>query len=291
MSQSVLVFHALFASSARRSLEPKDEAEEELHPFSGLRADFAAHEAQKQHRATLVEFHSSMSPALMRLFRSQEDTATELVPNLLRMLSPDIKPNLVGGAGRPGFASIRREREKELVQSAVRVMRGINIRFEKTKVEREGAHGGWIYRMEPPLDTLVEFSKIKSATMQGINTTISAPARFAVRQVLAQELQREALRRSSEAGQAKMANQQPSGNGPKDKTDMMARLNGPKKDFFGRIISENTKSQEEQRKKMAADEVNNGRKTGLTHAWIKYHDGFSNAVRKRITMQEMLSDL
>ncbi|KAI5302016.1 hypothetical protein KEM56_001130 [Ascosphaera pollenicola] len=289
LNQSILAFHDLFASSNRQNLEPKDDELEDEHPFAGPRADFSAYEAQKQHRATLVGFQASMSPAVLRLFRSQEVTATELIPNLIRMLSPDIKPTLVGASGRPGFASVRKESEKQLVQSAVRVMNGMNVRFERTKVEQEGAHGGWVYRMDPPLDTLIEFSKIAIET----DNSATAPVRFAVRQALAQEHQKEALKRSTEVGQAKLAGTKPSEDGPKSQSDMLARLNGPKKDFFGRVISEQdiTKSQEEERKQKAADEAKNGGKTGLTHAWIKYHDGFSNAVRKRITMQELLAGL
>lgn len=149
MNQSVLAFHDLFASASRQNLEKNNDEAEDEHPFSGPRADFAAREAQKQHKATLVEFQSSMSPPILRLFRSQEVTITELIPNLIRMLSPDIKPTLVGASGRPGFASVRKESEKKLVQSAVSVMAGMNIRFERTKVEHEGAHGGYIYRMDP----------------------------------------------------------------------------------------------------------------------------------------------
>lgn len=156
LSQSVVAFHHLFASSNRhnRMAEKDDidgeEEEEEEHPFSGPKADFAAFEAQKQNRAILQSFQSSFSASLIRMFRSIDSVATDLVPNLLRMLSPDIKPVVVGGSGSQGsVASVRKESERLLVQSAVRVMTGMGVTFEKTRVEREGAHGGWIYRMEP----------------------------------------------------------------------------------------------------------------------------------------------
>lgn len=157
LSQSVLAFHHLFASASKhnRSIEKNDlgneEEEEDEHPFSGPKADFAAFEAQKQNRAILQSFQSSFSASLLRIFRSLDCVATDLVPNLVRMLSPDIKPVVVGGSGIQGsVASVRKESERALVQSAVRVMTGMGVTFEKTRVEKEGgAHGGWIYRMEP----------------------------------------------------------------------------------------------------------------------------------------------
>lgn len=67
------------------------------------------------------------------------------------MLAPDIKPTVVGArGGQGGTASVRKDGERELVRSAVRVMQGLDVKFEKTRVETEiGNHAGWIYRMEP----------------------------------------------------------------------------------------------------------------------------------------------
>lgn len=155
MSQSVLAFHHLFATAHGKTeateKDEDDEDAEEEHPFSGPRADFAAFEATKQNRATLTTFHSSFSAPLTRIFRSSENVALELVPYLVRMLSPDIKPVIVRGSGDSrSTASVRKESERVLVQSAVRVMAGMGVTFEKVRVEHEGGgHGGWAYRMEP----------------------------------------------------------------------------------------------------------------------------------------------
>lgn len=155
LSQAVIAFHHLFASAntdraARRNVfEDEDEAEEE-HPFSGPRADFTAFEAQKQNRAILTGFQSSFPAPILRLFRSLDTVATELVPNLVRMLSPDIKPVVVRGSEQVAVASVRKESERALVRAAVRVMTGLGVTFEKARVEDErGGHNGFIYRMEP----------------------------------------------------------------------------------------------------------------------------------------------
>jgi chromosome transmission fidelity protein 18 len=71
------------------------------------------------------------------------------------MLSPDVKPVVIGGSGgSSSVASVRKETEKQCVQNAVRVMHGLNVSFEKVKVEVDGnappgARASFIYRMEP----------------------------------------------------------------------------------------------------------------------------------------------
>ena len=154
LSQSVLAFHQLFASAnGKNSVPTKEEEEEddEEHPFSGLRADYAAFEAHKQNHAILTSFQSSFSPPLIRLFRSMECVATELVPSMVHILSPDVKPVVIRGSGEQGnVASVRKESERALVKMAVRAMIGMGLTFEKVRVESDGSYGGgWAYRMEP----------------------------------------------------------------------------------------------------------------------------------------------
>lgn len=151
LSHSVAAFHHLFASARGKSSHPENNEEEEEHPFSGPRADFSAFEAQKQNRAILTGFQSLLSPPLTRLFRSTESVIVDLLPNLMRILSPDVKPVIVRGSGESkSVASVRKESERALVLAAVRAMMGLGVTFEKIRVESEGgAHGGWAYRMEP----------------------------------------------------------------------------------------------------------------------------------------------
>ena len=157
LSQSVLGFHYLFASSAKHSWggnEPKAWAvddDEEPAPFSGPRADFACHEAGKQNRAVLLGLQSSFSAPFLRSFRSPEEIASDLLPHLARMLTPDVKPVVVGGSGENrGTASVRKESEREMVRRAVEVMGAVGVVFERTRVEdARGGYGGFVYRMEP----------------------------------------------------------------------------------------------------------------------------------------------
>lgn len=162
LSQSVCAFHHLFATvnNEKRGWEVdhgtagEAEGDASSHPFSGPRADFTAHEAQKANRALITEFQSSFSAPLLRLYRSTDAVATELVPNVARMLAPEVKPVIVGGSGGGGsVASVRKESEKNCVRIGSRVMRGLDIHFEKVRVEIEGggahSHVGFALRMNP----------------------------------------------------------------------------------------------------------------------------------------------
>lgn len=153
LSHSVLALHHLFASSMHQSEQRKsvDDEEEEPIPFSGPRADFSAFETEKHNKSVLLGLQSSLNIPLLRSFRSLDDIATDLVPRLMAMLTPDIKPVVVGGGGdQRGIASVRRESERELARRTVQVMAGVGVVFERARIETNTTgYGGYVYRMEP----------------------------------------------------------------------------------------------------------------------------------------------
>jgi chromosome transmission fidelity protein 18 len=160
LSQPVLACHNLFASPARHHFSGNDttkkwgeeEKEEDPLPFTGPRADYEAHEAEKANRAAIVELQASLNATLLRSFRSPEDIATDLLPYLVRMLTPEIKPIVVGGSGdQKGIASVRKESEKAMVRRSVDVMSAVGVIFERGKLEGDFGYGAtqWVYRMEP----------------------------------------------------------------------------------------------------------------------------------------------
>ncbi|KAJ5760038.1 hypothetical protein N7520_007194 [Penicillium odoratum] len=293
MSQSVLGFHHLFATASGKTEandkdEDDDDAEEE-HPFSGPKADFAAFEAQKQNRAILTGFHSSFSAPLVRLFRSPDNVIIELVPYLIRMLSPDIKPVIIRGTGESrSTATVRKESERVLVQSTVRVMGGMGVTFEQVRVENEGgSHGGWAYRMEPPVDSLVTFSKIQGTSMATSNG--NAPVRYAVRQALNQEYLKETMRKQSDVLSASAKSARAAlKSAAEQQGDVAQRIREDlvKRDFFGRVVQETTESTESG----GPNHMDEGSKAGRK-VWVTFHEGFSNAVRKPISMGELLTGL
>lgn len=125
-----------------------------------------------------------------------------------------------------------------------------------------------------------------------------APVRYAVRQVLDQEYQKNIIVRENAARQARYK----AGN-PEDDVEFsisnkenkghhaQERVLGPKKDFFGRVVREvmplgeidgNAQADGKSSKKEGKDD---------NKVWVSFHEGFSNAVRKPITIDELLKGL
>ena len=153
-SYSLLGFHDLFASPFKRSWQDHDnqqESNEQQSLFTGPRAHSAALESTKANHATLNTLHCSLSVVLGRSFRSTGSLVTELLPYLNGILTPDVKPVVVGGGGEiAGIVSVRTERDRQLLDRAVKVMHEIGVVFERTRVDN-GRHGqcSYVYRMEP----------------------------------------------------------------------------------------------------------------------------------------------
>jgi len=145
-----------------------------------------------------------------------------------------------------------------------------------------------------PLDGLVTFeTAIASAGAP-------APVRYAVRQVLDQEYQKNIIVRENAARQARYK----AGN-PEDDVEFsisnkenkghhaQERVLGAKKDFFGRVIREETMPLGEIDGNAQAEGKGGKKKDGKddNKVWVSFHEGFSNAVRKPITIEELLRGL
>ncbi|KAI2468942.1 hypothetical protein F4781DRAFT_246780 [Annulohypoxylon bovei var. microspora] len=310
LCQPILACHHLFSTPIRRANLGYDrkwgggDAEDNAPPlpFSGVRADFLAREAERENRAVLQAIQAQLPPSLMRSFRSAEDIATDFLPYLIRLVSPDVKPVVVGGSGdQKGTASVRRDTEKAMVKRAADTLAEVGIELERGKIESESLFSRgpqWVYRMEPDLDILATF-ETSAAVVHGTQ----APTRYAVRQVLDQELQKAKLERERLSRQARFRGGNPHDtafedvpfvfNDKKNKIPKMRELPvlGVKKDFFGRVI-ENTES------RALRETDGNGRPQskagdgkGETKIWVTFHEGLNNAVRKPLTLDELLRGL
>ncbi|EME47649.1 hypothetical protein DOTSEDRAFT_86095 [Dothistroma septosporum NZE10] len=286
LSSPILAFHHLFASPTRAQYDLKagdEDAETTVHPFAGPRASWAAHEAEKQNAAHVQTLHAALSRSLTRLYCSTADITTELQPYLFRMLSPNVNPIVVGGSGKDkSIASVRKASEQTLVKRAVNAMGATGVRFDRVKVSQsEGASSGpqqWVYRIEPPLDTLCTYE----TGGKGFGDS-GSKTRYAVRQVIDQQWKEEEAHLNEESRLARFgvlaSDAAPAKRGEIDE------LEAPKKriacDFFGRPIA------------VPADGAvvpQREKKSGLT-VWVTYHEGFSNAVRKPITLKELMQNL
>ncbi|EHK43527.1 hypothetical protein TRIATDRAFT_34454 [Trichoderma atroviride IMI 206040] len=297
LAQPVLACHHLFASPKRHyanTMANGQRAREEEAgpsiPFSGPRADYQAFEAEKQTRAQLQSLQGQLSPTMMRLFRSAEDVATEFLPYLARMLAPDVKPVVVGGS-QGTTASVRKESERAMVKRASEVLAEVGIALQKGKIEADVASNRgpqFVYRMDPDIDALSTFETASLLTSQ-------PPTRFAVRQVLDQELHRTLAIRETVARQARFRagrvvgesdQHQPQSLTQPSKDDMAIVEDGlvVKKDFFGRIIQAQPLAEVTggAREKKAATQEK---------VWVTFHEGLNNAVRKPMMLREFLNGL
>ncbi|KAI1814336.1 hypothetical protein GGS20DRAFT_417320 [Poronia punctata] len=307
LSQPILACHHLFASPIRRGnrgFERKwggDNGEDEASalPFSGPRADFAAREAEKENRFMLQTLHAQLPPTLMRSFRSVEELSADFLPYLIRMVSPDVKPVVVGGSGDiRGTASVRKETEKVMVQRAANTLAEMKIELQRGKIEDDSPFSRgpqWVYRMEPDLDTLATF-ETSAAVLHGTQ----APTRYAVRQVLDQELQKASLMKENLARQARFKAGNPHNSSTEfvfqDKENVTAEKDDAlpaipvKKDFFGRVILTEMRPLSETDANSADRKLAGIKPLGKaeTKVWVTYHEGMNNAVRKPLTLDELL---
>ncbi|KAL1596711.1 Chromosome transmission fidelity protein 18 [Nothophoma quercina] len=289
LSQSVLAFHNLFASPRREASNQNADPDAPTLPFSGPGAHFAAAEQYKASRSQLMGLQSSLSLPLTRLFRGPEEMASELIPYTLRMLSPDVKPVIVNtgpaGSKSNATAAVRKSSEKALVKKAVEAMAATGVRFERSRVETENAmnrSGGFVFRMEPPLDTLANFETLAGKKDDKV--------RYAVRSVLEMEWKKEAARidmdnRKRRGGQEheEVVVREETEEDVAKKLDEVNKK-AVKRDFFGRVIKERPHVEGEVRKKTKQEGDED-------RIWVSFHEGFSNAVRKPITIDELFRGL
>lgn len=127
------------------------------------------------------------------------------------------------------------------------------------------------------------FSKLTTSGSSSANV----PVRYAVRSVLDQEFRKETTRKQFDARNAVTA-KTVLGKSPKHDAAQKAIKEGlVKRDFFGRVIQEPVREAKDTDGPNPSDETSKaGRKV-----WVTYHEGFSNAVRKPISMGELLAGL
>jgi chromosome transmission fidelity protein 18 len=158
LSQPILACHSLFAApisaynAGRDRRWGADEGGEQQSRFSGPRAGYNAHEAEKHNRSVLQGMQNDLNPTLLRSFRSPEAMSVEFLPYLTRIISPGVNPVVVGGGRGLTTASVRKDTERGMVERAAQVMAEVNISLQKGMIESEGLAGRgtqWVYRLEP----------------------------------------------------------------------------------------------------------------------------------------------
>lgn len=297
-----------------------EDESEPIARLSGPKADHTAFEIQRANQSTLSSLHTALSMSLQRSFNGTDELATDLIPLVLRILNPDVKPVVIGGsASNASVASVRRDSEKALVVRGVQAMLACGIQFDRSRVDGPDLadvrtaitrNSGWIFRMEPPLDEMGIY-ETRVSTSDDVVTT-ATKVRYAVRQVLEQEYKREVKAREQDA-RVRRGKGQGTALGFEDVDDAVLETSTicrskegnvtmnsieqhqkrPKRDFFGRLLAPLTA---EQVAKADIDRSNNkwnadSRNDDKDRVYIVYHEGYSNAVKKPITLKELMDGL
>ncbi|KAF2102130.1 hypothetical protein NA57DRAFT_33969 [Rhizodiscina lignyota] len=310
LSEATIAFHNLFASSSTRHNLYSSNVDGESKPFSGPSAAFQASEAQKANAAYISTFQSGLSLRLTRMYRAPETIAMELLPYVLRILSPDVKPVIVNtgsklssgpaSTGPTSTASVRKASEKVLVSRAVEGMIATGVQYERARIENDAisrphqGNGGWVFRMEPPLDTLGVFETHERRDKAGEGV------RYAVRQVLDAEWRREMKKRENDARgkrggllEADNVQEEEKGGNEANRADVEPKAKAAKRDFFGRIIKSTAPAGGAENSQQERPDSKDGKSGNgnATDVWCSFNEGYSNAVRKPITLEELLRGL
>lgn len=139
-----------------------------------------------------------------------------------------------------------------------------------------------------PLDSLASFHVGK------VSGQAPAPVRYAVRQVLDQELRKERILMSNAASRARstlLDSHIDTTDADKENADALiatkeaARLEkaNTKRDFFGRIVNDARPTSAGTRRPGTAASGKDKKRV-----WVSFHEGYSNAVRKPITLNELM---
>ncbi|KAI5252156.1 hypothetical protein E4T42_03623 [Aureobasidium subglaciale] len=312
--------------STNKAWNDKEEEDESPAPFSGPQASYHAHEARKANLEILQTLQSSLSLPLLRMFPSPNSLTTEFIPWISKMLAPNVAPVIVHNSAS-STASVRKASEKVLVARAVNAMTASGVRFHRTRLETEGANKAsgaqqtWVYRMEPAIDELCSYETLDTLRAGGVVVS-GDKSRFSVRQVLEQEF---CVQSKKTAELARVVRGGGGGGGGGrgaggiiSLADTVAGVSVPaaemagkkstlKRDFFGRVLVLEEKEEEEEeeeeeekdaegeeaaaatttkkKKKQRKDATGDGKEERV---WITFHEGYSNAVRKPVSLRELL---
>ncbi|KAI8878823.1 P-loop containing nucleoside triphosphate hydrolase protein [Backusella circina FSU 941] len=254
---SIANFHRFFAGTTSQD-----------HRVEYPRVDYEAYAAKKSYENLMNIFLEGVHPSKRR-FLSDVDVVTELIPLLMGIISPDL---------RPVSQQLIKPQEKEALKRVVDTMITYGLSFIQERTE----DGQFTYKLEPPVEQFLVFESLPQRSLLS--------KQYAVRQLISREIELEIIRRREEVLES---NRPKSEILPRSKPDIIMKDKPIQEkiptDFFGRPIasksaSENTAENNTSTLKKVAMEVDLQKPEVI----YRYHEGFSNAVKKPMTVQMFL---
>ncbi|KAH9505293.1 Chromosome transmission fidelity protein 18 [Bulinus truncatus] len=255
-----IVFHFLYAS------------------YSPLRIQFphSQYDASQKLMKTmnlLTTLISDMTP-MARKFNNAQTIVLDLLTPLLEILQPTL---------RPVNTQLYSNREKEELSNVVKIMMAYNMTYRQEKTQ----DGQYIYALDPNVEEITKFPGLKQRKQ----------LTYAAKQMIAREIELEKMRRT-ESNLAKpreeLAAEKPLAGKSSALPNHLQKLEAktptqdrPTMNFFEKFTK--TKRQKLEVKEVSDSQQDKMKKELLdTVIWFHFKEGFSNAVRRNVQVQDLL---
>ncbi|XP_071946299.1 chromosome transmission fidelity protein 18 homolog [Antedon mediterranea] len=251
-----VVFHMMFASNGQNKIHYPSAQFENMQKISKV-------------TNILTSLCSEVTPYIKRNLNN-EVAIMQVLPPLLTIIQPSFRP-----INPQLFNSLEKHQMSSLVSSM--------IAYNLTYQQERSPEGQYNYVLDPNLEELVRFSGMPPVKQMT----------YAAKQMIAREIEVEKLRRTEEVIPIKKPAEKEKQAATKKKPVVPRHLKKlqPKKlveeedkpatDFFGRVIT---------KKVLSTDATTGGSVTNKSSSslWYKFNEGFTNAIRKNIYIQELL---
>lgn len=217
----------------------------------------------------LVDTLCGCLPASLAPFYSRRTVACELAPALVRILSPDLKVS----------TPVPTRETKAALDALVDTMLMLQLSFEPDRDE----HGVVMYRIQPPIDVFGQYA--------GQASGLIGPSRHGAKQYVQRAIDAEQRRRRTAAALASSGAtlQDTAAAATAASCEMLPPYPTPGatatyRDFFGRVISTPKVPQTPASTARASPSAS----SHGPRVFYRYHEGYSNAVRKPIKLAALL---
>ncbi|KAI8365555.1 hypothetical protein BD560DRAFT_401862 [Blakeslea trispora] len=247
----VVNFHRFFAGTTAQE-----------HRVEYPRVEYEAFSTRKSYENLIAIFLAGIQPHKRR-YLTREMIVQELVPLLLHIVSPELKL---------ANQQLIKPAEKAKLTRLVDIM----IEFGLSFIQEKNEEGQFVFKLEPPVEQLLYYQLSSPKSI--------LPKQYAVRQMIAHEIETEIIRRREEASELRNKDTKKPEIPVVKKTKPAKEVNKQiSLDFFGRAYTVPSRTTEtiDNAAKMEVDQPS-------SLISYRYHEGFSNAVRKPMTVQMFL---
>lgn len=217
---------------------------------------------KKTHTENLLTTLFSDMPPNIRKFQNNGMVILEVLPPLMTIIQPNL---------RPVNTQLYSNREKEGLKQLIRNMIAYNMTYRQEKLPE----GQYSYVLDPNVEELVHFPGLKQHKQ----------LTYGAKQLVAREIELEKMRM---AERSKYSNSVASEAVPNHKQTLtpkpiMEYSGGPERDFFGRVIKKKPIPKDQPQKIVEGKKIKFAKEI-----WFHFKEGFSNAVRRNVKIQDLL---